>query len=113
MPTTRWISLGCTVGFLLLPTALLTLRWRKRLPWWALVLITLTAGWALAFGAAITVERPAETSGAPELFAMMFGWTYALVWLLPHLALYGAIRWGVRSVRPVPPVPEPPRSSPG
>lgn len=101
----------CTAGFLLLPIVLLILRWirAKWMPWWAVALITLTVGWGLAFGAAITADRPTEKSGAPELFALMFGWLYALLWLLPHLALYGAIRWGLRILRPEPPITQPRR----
>lgn len=107
--TTSWPFLACTMGFLLLPTILLTLRWirAKWMPWWAVALITLTVGWALAFGAATTADRPAEQSGAPELFALMFGWLYALLWLLPHLTLYGAIRWVLRALRPKTPTTEP------
>lgn len=97
------------MGFLVLPTVLLTVRWirPKFMPWWALTLITLTIGWALAFGAAITANRPIENSGAPELFALMFGWLYAAAWCLPHLILYGGTRWGLRSIRARSPVSEP------
>jgi hypothetical protein len=41
------------------------------------------------------------------LFALMFGWLYALLWLLPHLTLYGTIRWVLRALRPKTPTTEP------
>ena len=104
----------CTGGFLLLPGAVLTLRWTRPgwMPRWAMAVIVPTVGWALAFSATITADRSADQSGAPEVFALMFGWLYALLWFLPHLALYGAIRWGLRTFRPAPPLTEPPRSNP-
>lgn len=109
-----WLSGCCTVAFLGMPAALLMLRWARPrwMPWWAVTLVTLTAGWALVFGAAVLVERPPESSGAPEVFALMFGWLYAIVWLAPHLVLYGAVRWGLRRFGPGAPVPQPPGSSP-
>jgi hypothetical protein len=109
-----WLCGLCTVAFLGLPAVLLMLRWARPrwMPWWAVGLVTLTAGWALVFGAAVTFERPPESSGAPEVFALMFGWLYAVAWLLPHLALYGAIRGGLRILRPAASATEPPRSQP-
>jgi len=77
-----------------------------------MAVIVPTFGWALAFGAAVTADRAVDQSGAPEVFALMFGWVYAIAWFLPHLALYRAIRWGLRTFRPATPIAKPPSSKP-
>jgi len=57
-------------------------------------------GWALALVAAMLRETP--DTGAAKVFALFFGWAYALlVWFLPWLFIYGIIqvvrrRWAER-----------------
>ena len=60
MRTTNWLSLTCIVGIFVVPSVLMILkRWKaKSLPWWAVVLITLTAGWTLLECAAIANPSP-------------------------------------------------------
>ena len=60
MQTMNGLSLICIVGIFVVPAALVMLkRWKaKSLPWWAVVLITLTAGWTLLECAAIANPSP-------------------------------------------------------
>lgn len=78
--------------FGLLPPALLSLRMfpRRRLPWWAVVTIMVVTGWGLVLGAAMLAESP-EGGSAAMVFALFFGWAYALVWFAPWLGLYGLV----------------------
>lgn len=85
-------ALICLVGFAVLPLAVLGLRAArpKRMPWWAVFSITCGLGWALALVSAMLREGP-ET-GAGHVFALFFGWAYALVWFAPWLLAYAVIQ---------------------
>ena len=86
------LNVVCVGGFLLLPLAVLGLRavQPKRLPWWAAFLIVVTLGWPLVLGAAILNETPDH--GAARVFALFFGWAYALAWFIPWLLVYGVLQ---------------------
>lgn len=87
------LALLCIAGFAVLPLAVLGLRaaHSKHMPWWAVFSITLVFGWALALIGAMLSEGP-ET-GAGHVFALFFGWAYALVWFVPWFLAYAVIQF--------------------
>jgi hypothetical protein len=87
------VALICIAGFAVLPLAVLGLRaaWPKRMPWWAVFSITVGLGWALALVGAMLREGP-ET-GAGHVFALLFGWAFALIWFAPWLLVYAVIQF--------------------
>ena len=109
----RILYLSCLGGFLLLPFAVLLLRAfrRKFMPWWLAFLAVAALGWLLVNGTVHfsfahlgdlihsygdnppneLVERWAN-DGAKRVFALFFGWVYALVWFVPLLLVYGLIQ---------------------
>lgn len=84
--------------FAILPPVLLAVRafLPSRMPWWGLLTILLLLGEGFILAAAMLNETP-ET-GAAKVFALFFGWLYALLWFLPWLLVYGVIQ-GVRRWR--------------
>ena len=88
-PTLSFICLGV---FALLPAIVLGLRTfrPKRMPWWAAFAIVIGLGWVLVLVTAMLNETP--DGGAPKVFALFFGWAYALVWFVPWLPVYGVIQ---------------------
>ncbi|MEI6785900.1 MAG: hypothetical protein WCQ21_33865 [Verrucomicrobiota bacterium] len=107
------LYLGGLVGFLLLPFAVLLLRaFRpKVMPWWLAFLAVAALGWLLVNGTVYfsfehlgdlmhsygdkppddLVERWAN-DGAKRVFALFFGWVYALAWFVPPLLIYAVIQ---------------------
>lgn len=86
-----FLSLVCLVGFALLPVLVLGLRmaFPRRMPWWAVVLITVGGGWVLALVGAMLKEGP--DTGAGHVGALFFGWALALLWFLPWWLVYGGV----------------------
>jgi hypothetical protein len=78
--------------FLCLPFLVLLVRAARprRMPWWATLAIPIIVGWVLVLGAAMAGETP--EGGAAKVFALFFGWAYALAWFLPWLIVYGVIQ---------------------
>jgi hypothetical protein len=90
------LALFCAGGFLLLPLMVLILRalYPRWMPWWAVCLVTVGLGWALAFVSAMLREGP--DTGAGHVGALFFGWALALLWFLPWLLVYGVIQLAMR-----------------
>lgn len=107
------LSLVCLGGFLLLRFAVLLLRAfrRKFMPWWLAFLAVAALGWLLINGAVYFSfahlgglihsygdNPPADlvedwaNDGAKRVFALFFGWVYALVSFVPLLLIYGLIQ---------------------
>lgn len=84
--------------FAALPPSLLGLRLFRpaRMPWWLLATILLLLGELLILAVAMLNET--SDGGAPKVFALFFGWLYALLAALPWLLLYGIVQ-GVRCWR--------------
>jgi len=59
------------------------------MPSWTASLVVATLGWLLWLGAALTADQ--ENSGAPEVFAVFFGWAFALLWFAPWLLGFGVV----------------------
>ena len=85
------LSRICLMVFALLPVLVLGLRvaFPRRMPWWAVVLIAVAGGWAVALVSAMLNEGP--ESGAGHVGALFFGWAIALLWFLPWWILYGVV----------------------
>jgi hypothetical protein len=85
------LALFCAGGFLLLPLMVLVLRafYPRWMPWWAVWLVTVGVGWALAFVSAMLREGP--DTGAGHVGALFFGWALALLWFLPWWLMYGVV----------------------
>jgi len=107
------LSLVCLGGFLLLPFAVLLLRAfrRKFMPWWLAFLAVAALGWLLVNGTVYFSfahlgglihsygdNPPADLvadwadDGAKRVFALFFGWGYALVSFVPLLLIYRLIQ---------------------
>ncbi len=88
----QMLTMICLAGFLLLPIIVLSFRAirPKRMPWWAVFPIVIVLGWLLVLVTAMLNETP--DGGAPKVFALFFGWAYALVWFVPWLLVYGVIQ---------------------
>ena len=86
------LTFVCVAGFAVLPLVVLGLRATrpKRMPWWLGCLLVVLLGWALILATAMLRETP--ESGAGKVFALFFGWAYALVWFTPWLLVYGVIQ---------------------
>lgn len=119
------INLLCLTGFFILPVVLLGLRAFRpyRMRWWLLLLLTAAGSWLLVNGALhfyyarlddllrACGENPPEAllrkraaDGGKLVFALLFGWAYGLVYLMPWLLLYGSghlCRRLYRTLRPV------------
>lgn len=109
----------CVIGFLLLPPVLLLARLRRpeRAPWGLLAVLLLAGGWALVNGSVYfhyealgdSLARQASPSqelldrwaadGAKRVFALFFGWLYALVYSIPFLGVYALVARRRRAVR--------------
>jgi hypothetical protein len=95
------LSRICLIVFALLPVVVLGLRvaFPRRMPWWAVVLIAVAGGWAVALVSAMLNEGP--ESGAGHVGALFFGWAIAFLWFLPWWILYGVVQlvrqWSARS----------------
>ena len=103
------LSILCLVVFLTFPVALLAARFlRPRwMPWWLLVPLVMAVGWVVANAgvyfhythlADVVRATPnpspeliemATADGAPRVFALLLGWAYGLVYLIPWLLFYG------------------------
>ena len=79
--------------FLALPGLLLLFRGLRPswVRWWMVGVLQIVLGAILVLAVAILKETP--DSGAAKVFALFFGWAYALIWFLPWLALYGLVQW--------------------
>jgi hypothetical protein len=105
--------------FLLAPGAILIIRFLKgrRFPWWIAIVLSLVAGWGCVVGAALSAKEDqtaqmqayeargedvpddlmeAWANDASSVFAVMFGWAFALPILCAWLIAY-AIAHGIRS----------------
>ncbi len=113
LPINKILYLACFVGFLVLPFAVLLLRaFRpKRMPWLLAFLAVAVLGWLFVNGAVYFKfeylgdlmhsygNNPPEdlvklwsNDGAQRVFALLFGWVYALVWFAPPLLIYKLIQ---------------------
>jgi hypothetical protein len=117
-----WRSMGyikdilaaiCLGSFIFLPMVLLVVRavQPSRMPWWVVIFIMLMVGWMLVFGASVVAEMPDH--GASKVFALFFGWVYAIGYFLPWLCIYGFVQrvrmWCLSRVYPQTPVDDRPR----
>ena len=86
------LSFTCIGAFLLLPVIVLWVRATrpKRMPWWAVFAVVVVLGWPLALAIAALNETPDQ--GASKVFALFFGWAFALAWFLQWLLVYGVIQ---------------------
>jgi hypothetical protein len=98
--------------FFLAAPALLSVRFvrPKRLPWWLLGILAAVSGWVFSNlsvhfyyrhlydlvieAGGFDVAPPDlvddwQADGAKRVFALLFGWLYGLVYLVPWLVLYG------------------------
>lgn len=102
--------------FAALPPAVLIARYRRgrSIPWWAIVLTIAVGGWLLVnlgnyFYGEYTCEpvrgvlNPPEEAlarctndGARDVFALLFGWLYALLYSLPFFLLFALAAWDRR-----------------
>jgi hypothetical protein len=48
-------------------------------------------GWILVFAMALLSETPER--GAGKVFALYFGWAYAIVWFSPWVLAYGVMQF--------------------
>ncbi len=82
------LSLISLVRFAALPLAVLGLRAARprQMPWWAVFSIVIGLGWMLVLVSAMVNET--TEGGAGHVFALFFGWAFALVWLAPWLFAY-------------------------
>ncbi len=101
-------------AFFLLAPVLLLIKWNKpQVPWWLIIAIALFAGWALLLGKVVFyydalydeitwyqtqgLQAPVQlldtwaADGAKKAFALIFGWFFALIYLLPWLIVYGLL----------------------
>jgi hypothetical protein len=60
------------------------------MPWWAAFTVVVVLGWPLALVIAVLNETPDQ--GAPKVFALFFGWAFALAWFCQWLLVYGVIQ---------------------
>jgi len=83
---------ACLIGFVVLPYAALSVRFFRpqSLPWWALIPLVIVFGWFLTLCGAALGETP--DSGAGKVFALFFGWAYAVAWFIPALAIYAIVQ---------------------
>lgn len=94
----------CLGSFIFLPMVLLSIRALQpsRMPWWFVVFIMLVVGWLLVLGASVVAEMPDR--GASKVFALFFGWIYAILYFLPWLCIYGLVQrvrmWCNRRIDP-------------
>lgn len=86
------LSLACLVGLPVLPLVVLGLRAArpKLMPWWGVFSIVVGLGWALVLVSAMLNET--AKGGAGHVFALFFGWAFALIWFAPWLLVYGVIQ---------------------
>lgn len=102
--------------FAALPPALLSARYRRgqAIPWWAVVVLIALGGWVLVnvanyfYGEYVCepvrgVSNPPEEAlarctndGARNVFTLLFGWLYALIYSIPFFLLFGLAAWGRR-----------------
>lgn len=97
------------LAFLTLPIPLLAFRQLRHIPWWVVFLSMAVLGWLFVNAgvrfyydylgdlvAAYGDKPPLDlldrwsADGAKLVFALFFGWLYALIYLLPWLVIYGA-----------------------
>jgi hypothetical protein len=105
------LSIFCLCIFLITPPLLLGLKLlgQKKIPWWLALLIISLVGWlsvnaAVYFGfeylAKLLTESPhnsvlaekAQDDGAAQVFALLFGWLYALIYSIPWLIIFVLVR---------------------
>ena len=109
MTVLKLLSTLCLVVFLTLPVALLAVRFlRPRwMPWWLVFPAVMVVGWIVVNAGVYfryehlgdvlrTTPNPSQelidaatSDGAPRIFALLFGWAYGLVYLIPWLGVYG------------------------
>ncbi len=90
--TKEMVTALCLGSFVFLPMVLLSIRALQpsRMPWWVVVFMMLVVGWLLVFGASVVAEMPDR--GASKVFALFFGWIYAILYFLPWLCIYGLVQ---------------------
>jgi len=101
------------IAFLLLPPLALWVRFRvgNSFSWWAVVAIIAVGSWLLAnvsahfYGEYLCasirgVWNPSERAlasctndGARNVFALLFGWLYGLVYSLPYFGTFCVVSW--------------------
>ena len=102
--TKEMVTAICLGSFIFLPMVLLVSRALQpsRMPWWVVVFIMLVVGWLLVLGASVVSEMPDR--GASKVFALFFGWIYAVLYFLPWLCIYGLVQrvrmWYERRIDP-------------
>ena len=103
----QFIFILCLVIFLCTPPIIILIRYTTNKPsWWLIYLIIVVVGWLSVFGTVIfyykylgdeikqLINPPNEliecwaNDGAKKVFALLFGWSYSLIYSLPWLFLY-------------------------
>ena len=102
--------------FVALPPAVLVARYRhgQSIPWWTVVLIIAVGGWLLVnfanyfYGEYVCepvrgVRNPPDEAlarcandGARNVFALFFGWLYALLHSIPFFLVFALAAWARR-----------------
>ncbi len=103
-------------AFFLLAPVLLLIKWNKpQVSWWLIIAMAIFAAWALLLGKVIFyydalydeitwyqtqgLQAPVQlldtwaADGAKKVFALIFGWFFALIYLLPWLIVYGLLAY--------------------
>jgi hypothetical protein len=108
----KLLSILCFWVSLTFPLALLTIRFlRPRwMPWWLLLPGVMVVGWIMVnvglhfhydhLAAVLRATpnpsgeliRKVTADGAPRLLALLLGWAYGLIYLIPWLLVYGFCR---------------------
>jgi hypothetical protein len=107
------LYIACLAAFFILPPSVLGFRLVKRnnMSWWILLFLIAGVSWVLVNGAvyfyheylgdilrAYSDDPPVEllqrwsNDGAKRAFALLFGWLYGLVYLMPWLVVYGVLQ---------------------